>query len=385
MRHAPRRSEHPVFSATESDALHTRVRAFIAASLHGEPPEPFDALALDLSRFQAAHVPAIARLAHARHAQFAHARDASAVPAVPTDVFRLARIAVHPRDCDVALFRTSGTSGGAGLRGEHPLRTTETYELAALAWGRRLLWPDRADLRALVLAPAIVEQPDSSLGFMLDRFAHAFPRRPAFLVHLGPDGEARIDLPGAARVAAEARAEGQPVIVLATSFALVHLIEAAGGLDLRLPAGSRVMQTGGFKGRSREIAPDALRGMVAEALHVAHDHVVSEYGMTELSSQLYEGTLAAAAGHGPAAAHGVYLPPPWVRVSAVDPVSLEPVPPGETGIARIVDLANVDSAVAVQTADRVRVAEGGVELLGRMPGATPRGCSLAVDEMLGRA
>jgi hypothetical protein len=385
MQRSTRRPEQPVFSATESDALHTRVRAFITASLHDHPTEPFDAIALDIARFQAAHVPAIARLAHARHAQFAHARDASAVPAVPTDVFRLARIAVHPRDCDVALFHTSGTSQGANLRGEHPLRTTETYELAAMSWGRRFLWPDRADLRALVLAPAIAEQPDSSLGFMLDKFAHAFPRRPAFLVHLGPEGEAKIDLPGMARAAAEARHERQPAIVLATSFALVHLLEAKGALDLRLPAGSRVMQTGGFKGKSREIAPDVLRRMVADAFHVPEDHIVSEYGMTELSSQLYEGTLAAATGHGPARAHGVYVAPPWMRVTAVDPVSLEPVAPGEIGIARIVDLANVDSAVAVQTADRVRVTEAGVELLGRQPGATPRGCSLAIDEMLGRA
>jgi hypothetical protein len=145
------------------------------------------------------------------------------------------------------------------------------------------------------------------------------------------------------------------------------------------------MQTGGFKGKSREVEPAALRARVARAFGVHEDHVVGEYGMTELSSQLYEGTLAAAVGAGPARAHGVYVPPPWVRVTAVDPVSLDPVAPGEVGIARIVDLANVDSAVAIQTADRVRAVDGGVELLGRLPGATPRGCSLAIDEMLGRA
>ena len=78
--------------------------------------------------------------------------------------------------------------------------------------------------------------------------------------------------------------------------------------------------------------------------------------MTELWSQLYEGTLAAALGRSRGAArHGVYVAPPWVRVDAVDPESLEPVAPGEIGVARIVDLANVDSAVAIQTADRVRV------------------------------
>lgn len=377
------------FSATESDALHARVRAFIQASLRGDhaeaAAESFDAIALDIARFQAAHVPAIARLAHARHAHFAHAKDASSIPAAPTDVFKLARIAVHPRDCDVALFRTSGTSQGVDARGEHPLRTTETYEMAALAWGERYLFPDRRDLRALVLAPSIAEQPDSSLGFMLDRFAHALARRPLFLVHRSAGGDGAIDFAGVARAAAEARAADVPALVLATSFALVHLLEGASRLDLRLPRGSRVMQTGGFKGKSREIAPDVLRGMVAKAFAVPEDHVVAEYGMTELSSQLYEGTLAGALGRGPAMPHGVYVAPPWVRVTAVDPVSLAPLPEGEIGLARVVDLANVDSAVAIQTADRVRVSGDRVELLGRNPGAPPRGCSLAVDEMLGRA
>src|SRR5207247_908943 len=145
---------------------------------------------------------------------------------------------------------------------------------------------------------------------------------------------------------------------------------------------SRAMQTGGFKGRSREVPAEELRRSVAAMLGLSASCVVSEYGMTELSSQLYEGTLAAALGRGPEAAlaaPGLYLAPPWVRVTAVDPESLTPLPAGEIGLARIVDLANVDSAVAIQTADRVRVTERGIELLGRAPGATPRGCSIALD------
>jgi hypothetical protein len=72
-----------------------------------------------------------------------------------------------------------------------------------------------------------------------------------------------------------------------------------------------------------------------------------------------------------------------MRVTPVDPVSLAPVAEGDVGIARIIDLANVDSAVAIQTQDLVRRRPGGFELLGRAPGATPRGCSLASEELLG--
>ena len=138
------------------------------------------------------------------------------------------------------------------------------------------------------------------------------------------------------------------------------------------------MQTGGYKGKSREVAPGALRSSVAGAFAVDERAVVGEYGMTELSSQFWEATAAS-----PGARPGVYVEPPWARVVPVDPVTLAPVPEGDTGIARIEDLANVDSAMAVVAQDRVRRVSGGFELLGRSPGASPRGCSIAVDEMLG--
>jgi hypothetical protein len=69
----------------------------------------------------------------------------------------------------------------------------------------------------------------------------------------------------------------------------------------------------------------------------------------------------------------------------VDPATLEPVPSGEIGIARIIDLGNVDSAVAIQTQDRVRRVEGGIVLLGRAAGAPARGCSLSIEEFMSKA
>ncbi|WP_437797134.1 acyl-protein synthetase [Sorangium sp. So ce693] len=387
----------------QSEALHRRARAFIEASLRvdgtgstgagraagasppqdqgerGALPETFDALALDLARHQAAHCAPVARLFEARGADVAAMDLAAQIPAVPCDVFRFARVAAHPPEADERVFRTSGTSLGAASRGEHPFRTTATYELAALAWGERLLWPDGVRLRAIVLAPPLHEAPDSSLGFMIDRFAARLSGPASWHVRGG-----ELDAAGFARACAEARASGEPALVLGTSFAFVHLIEAKlpEGAAL-LPEGSRVMQTGGYKGRSREVPAEELRASIARALGVPLSHVVSEYGMTELSSQLYEGTLAAALAGAPRAAPGLYLAPPWTRVTAVDPETLAPLPAGAIGLARIVDLANVDSAVAIQTADRVRVTAEGVELLGRASGAPPRGCSIAMDQMLG--
>jgi len=205
------------------------------------------------------------------------------------------------------------------------------------------------------------------------------PRRPErWLID-----ERGVDLAGLERAATRAREAGEALIVLATSFALVALLDALEGRTLSVPEHTVVMQTGGFKGKSREIAPDELRRSVARTFGIAEACVVSEYGMTELTSQLYEATLPGSAlqaeRRGKA---GVYFEPPWLRVVPVDPVSLEPVAEGDVGIGRIIDLGNVDSAIAVQTQDRVRRVAGGIELLGRAPGAPARGCSLAIEEFL---
>ena len=359
--------------------------------------EPFDRLAADIARHQIANVAQVSRLAKARGVAPEALHEAAQIPAVPTDVFRFARVAAHPAHEDVATFRTSGTTSGA--RGAHSFRTLLTYNVAAMAWGARYLidprgetpharsdfesdragdaWTaqpaQRDDLTVISLTPPPEEATDSSLVHMIALFARS--QRGPTSYHLNAGS---LDPEGVARACDEARRTGRATLLFGTSFAFVHLLDDAGALDLRLPAGSRAMLTGGFKGRSREVPAEELRASIARAFAIEDRAVVGEYGMTELSSQLYEATLVE-----PGARHGVFVAPPWVRVIAVDPATLAPVPEGEIGIARIVDLANVDSAIAVQTADRVIVRGDHVELLGRLPGATPRGCSLAVEEILG--
>jgi len=362
-------------------ALHARVRAFIDASEEGKrPAESFDALGLAILRHQAEHVHPYRRLVTHRNE---HPRDATAVrdlPAVPTDAFRLTRIAAHPPSDDVALFRTSGTTGGA--RGEHALSTTATYQAAALAWGRWALFFDAPSaMTAVALTPPRLQpMGDSSLHFMIQLFATELASAARYLQPL-PDK--LVDPAELVDACTAARGAGDPVMVLGASFAFVEILDALHGERLALPPGSRIMHTGGFKGRSREVAPGELLSRMASTFAIPESAVVGEYGMTELSSQLYEVTLRAARGlAAPSARHGVFVAPPWLRVVAVDADTLRPLPDGELGILRFEDLANVDSALVVQTADRGRCQGSSVELFGRLPGATPRGCSLAVEELM---
>lgn len=371
-------------SVAASDRLHARARALVAAFEAGQPPpEPFDALACDLGRYQAAHSEGYARLCRARRVDPAALASAADLPAVPTDAFKMTRVATFPPALTTKTFRTSGTTVGA--RGENHLRDVGTYEAAAVAFGRRWLARDlERRVPVVVLGPSPAQASDSSLVHMCESFVQAFgttaPSASTYLV----DESGIIDLGAFDERVAFALAANEPMLVLGTSFAFVHFIDAVGKDSFVLPRGSRVMQTGGYKGRSREVPADVLRSDLARVFGVSARSIVGEYGMTELSSQFYERTL-----FDEASPLGVYAEPPWARVVPVDPDTLAPVADGEIGIAKIIDLMNVDGAVAVLTQDRVkRVGQGptaGFELLGRAPGAPPRGCSIAIDELLGRA
>ena len=162
----------------------------------------------------------------------------------------------------------------------------------------------------------------------------------------------------------------------------VHFLDwcAEHGRRWHLPPGSRLMDTGGSKGRVREIARDELYGLYGEVFGLPTTACVNEYGMTELGSQFYDGTLRSAYQREWQPRRKVV--PPWVRTLVVDPASLAPVPPGQIGLLRHYDLANLHSVMAVQTEDLGVVVGDGFEVLGRASGAELRGCSLAVEDLL---
>lgn len=140
------------------------------------------------------------------------------------------------------------------------------------------------------------------------------------------------------------------------------------------------METGGFKGATRRVSRDELYGGINRLTGIPPERIVNEYGMTELLSQLWEPVLEEGL-----AGRGVHLPAPWLRVRALDPVTLRPVPEGDDGILCFFDLANLGSVAHVLTEDTGSVVEGRVTLRGRMPGSEPRGCSRAMDELMAAA
>ncbi len=262
------------------------------------------------------------------------------------------------------VFETSGTT--RGRPGRHYMQTTMLYDAASLAGFDRLVLRD-ARLRYFNLVPDPADRASSSLGYMMARIGKERGGNwTGWYLH---GDELLADT--FERDLRTAVTEREAVCIAATTFALVHLLDAmaARGVTFELPPGSRIMTTGGFKGRSRIVEPSELEESLRMRFGIAHDAVVSEYGMTELSSQYYR-----------VGASQAYVGPPWLRTRVVGPERTT-LPRGTIGALLHVDLANRSSCIAVQTEDLgIETAEGLV-LIGRDREASLRGCSLDAEEL----
>lgn len=362
-----------------------------------EPDEArFNELACELFCFQFDHVPPFARFCEARGTTPKTLSHWSGIPPVPTSAFRETRLHSFDDARTVKVFRTSGTTHAR--RGALYLDTLALYDASLLRSLRRFVFPelhrtpagDAMKMSIRILASDPARAPDSSLSHMFgvalrelgDR-ASGYESREGVL-----DAVSLIDRLVGRGDASTAAAGQRPVALCGTSFAFVHLLDAFersphAAAKLSLPLGSRIMETGGFKGRSRDVPRDELYAALEERLGVPQSHIVNQYGMTELGSQFYDSLLFETqntADPGPRRKLG----PPWARVRLIDPESGDEARRGMTGMVVVHDLANTGSIATLQTADlgrRVWDADDGFEVLGRAQGEDLRGCSIAADEL----
>jgi hypothetical protein len=167
---------------------------------------------------------------------------------------------------------------------------------------------------------------------------------------------------------AKAIHDNTPLLLFGPAFSFLHWLDSRESF-YKLPNESRIMETGGYKGRSRELPKNEFHGLLSERLGVPESHIVCEYGMCELSSQAYDrkaGTNKERA----------FRFPDWARPIIINTETGAPCEAAETGLLRIIDLANVYSSIGIQTQDLARSIEDGFELLGRAQTSELRGCSL---------
>lgn len=298
-----------------------------------------------------------------------HWRD---IPAVPIAAFKETLLAAEPID-DAVEFNSSGTTRPE-RKSRHFHPSLALYDLNATLNFKAHVLPDRERMRMLVLFPPRNELPNSSLAHWLTLMVERFGAPGSDWFVSNSCGL------NATRLLEELRSASEPVALLAASFGLVHFLEYCREqrVHLTLPEGSCVMDTGGYKGRSRGYAKHELYGMVTDTLGVPGSQIVNMYGMTEHGTQFLDAVLRRPGDHLPR--HKTV--PPWARTLVVDPESMAELPAGERGLLLHFDLINRASALAVLTEDVGQTVGDGFELLGRAAGSEARGCSIALDELL---
>ena len=344
-------------------------------------PVRFERLALALFHFQYEACEPYARFCRSLERTPANVGRFDEIPAVPTGAFKEFDLCCFDLDSTIQTFRTSGTA--SDRRGRLRLDTLRLYESSLLSSLREIFLDDLRGKQPVMrfLSPTKAEAPDSSLTHMFATLLAAEAGAGSgFDLH-----EGRLDLESLDRARQRAGEGGVPVLILGTSFAFVHFLDAtaASRSDAwKLPKGSRVLETGGFKGRSREVPREVLRSDMARRFEIPETSIINQYGMTELASQFYDSTWLDP--DGPRRK----LAPPWTVVRIIDPTTGREVTGTEVGMIVIHDLANTGSIAAIQTADLGRAVQSasgetiGFDVLGRFEGAELRGCSIATDVML---
>lgn len=350
--------------------IRDRISALLARGADNPLSEAeFNDLALATFAYQFEHNQPYQRYCERRAGTPATVDNWTAIPAVPTQAFKETALVAGDSTQAEAVFKTSGTTRGAERRGAHYILDLELYRQSLLAGFKAFVLPDRATMRMISLMPMADGATDSSLGYMISAVMREYGTPDNECV---ADYETGIDYARLNSVLSDVRV---PVCLLGTSLAFLHWLER---VDFDLPNSSRIMDTGGFKGEQRSVSADELRERYQKQLGLDAQHCVNEYGMTELCSQYYDSVLRDEQIREVRAKQG----PPWLRARVVDPETLAPMPRGETGILQHFDLANLYSVSAVLTEDLAYEVADGFVLLGRAPGAMPRGCSIAMDILL---
>ncbi|HXJ60892.1 MAG TPA: hypothetical protein VNU68_29960 [Verrucomicrobiae bacterium] len=339
--------------------------------------EEFNALALELYAQQLAHNAAYRALSQPQ--ELGTVRHWRLITPVPAAAFKELEMTSLPAGQRTSVFCSSGTTGQTPSRHFHHAESLALYEASLSAWFRVHMLPTNG-VMLMSLTPGVAQAPHSSLVHMFETVIRQFGGAGSrFCGEVEPDGTWLVDLAQVEKAFSEAHRINCPVLLLGTAFNYVHLLEEYQGAGRRiaLPAGSRVLETGGYKGRVRSRPKQELHAALSETLGVAPAAIVAEYGMSELSSQAYDAVVGEESG--PAGTGRVFRFPPWARAEIISPETGRPVTEGDAGLVRIWDLANVWSALAIQTEDLGVRRGAGFELIGRAPRAEPRGCSLLMQ------
>jgi hypothetical protein len=299
------------------------------------------------------------------------------IPPMPIDVFKQFTLSAVDLSESQNYYITSGTT--KTNRGYHYLDDLSLYHLSIYYGFKNWVLPDIEKTPILVLFPSKEEMPHSSLAHFFDHLEHTLGTKDSFF-YIQNDSFLKDRL---YKDLTRLSFQQKPVLIAGTSFSFVYWFDYLrdNSLSLSLPKGSRMLDTGGFKGRTRSITPEQMAQLADSYLGIPRPYVLNYYGMTELGSQFYDRQLRDYIKNAATESVGK-INPPWARVRVVDPFTLEEVPKGCEGAIVVYDLVNQNSLLAIRTEDRGVITEDGFLVLGRLPKSEERGCSRALESVL---
>jgi hypothetical protein len=329
-------------------------RSDFLQSLPTLTPATSEAAALALFRYQAAHCPPYAAYLAQLGRGITAVTKLVDIPFLPIEFFKTHEVRTDPGTWEPReTFLSSGTT--LQQRSRHLVREPALYRENAARIFEQYYGP-LPGWTFLALLPSYLEQGNSSLVAMVDHFAQQSGQaQPAFFLH---------DHAALRRALAEAKqVPGRRVMLIGVSYALLDFAAEAGPApELQ---GLTVLETGGMKGRRREMIREELHAELQQVFGPAGIH--SEYGMTELLSQAYS------------LGDGRFHCPAPLRVLLRDPSDPFSIGDRKDGAINVIDLANVDSCAFIETKDLARMhADGSFEVLGRMDNSDVRGCNQMV-------
>lgn len=272
------------------------------------------------------------------------------IPFLPIQFFKSHRILSSYSQIEDT-FYSSGTTGS--ITSKHYVTDLNIYE-QSFRQGFKTFYGNIKDYVILALLPNYLEREGSSLVYMVnDMIKHSQHTESGFYLD---------NITELKRMLIDLDSKGKKTLLIGVSFALLDLIELH-KFELK---NTIVMETGGMKGRRKEIIREELHQVLSSGFGV--DNIHSEYGMTELLSQAYS------------KGDGVFQNPSWMRILTRDPEdALSLQKRGKTGGVNVIDLANINSCSFIATQDLGRIHNNtSFEIIGRFDSSDIRGCNLMV-------
>ena len=312
--------------------------------------EQFNAMALKIFKFQFENNRVYRSFCDLLYKHPSEVKTIEEIPFLPIQFFKT-RSVLSSEESVQTTFTSSGTTGS--ITSKHLVTDLKVYE-ESFNKGFHHFYGSIEDYVVLALLPSYLERDGSSLIYMVDALIKQSKHRESgfYLNNLSELKNTLIRLDS----------EGKKVLLIGVSFALLDLVEAY-QFNLKHTI---VMETGGMKGRRKELIREALHQQLKYGFGVTSIH--SEYGMTELLSQAYSN------------GNGIFKTPNWMRVLTRDTEDALTIQPnGKTGGINVIDLANINSCSFIATQDLGRVYENDTfEIIGRFDNSDIRGCNLMV-------